>query len=91
MTKIITRPPGEALRAARERLGVSRAQLAGLADCSLASLERIEHGACPRRSRVLAQAWAALAELKNEQRPGCNQGAEENQADDTGQRSTPTA
>jgi len=52
---------GQDLRNAREQLGISRARLAGLADCSLSSLAWIEQGACPRRSRVLVQAWAALA------------------------------
>lgn len=61
MTLITTSSPGRDLRAARERLGISRARLAGLADVSLASLDRIEQGACPRRSRVLSQAWAVLA------------------------------
>jgi transcriptional regulator with XRE-family HTH domain len=60
---VITSSPGRDLRAARERLGISRARLAGLADVSLASLDRIEQGACPRRSRVLSQAWAALAAI----------------------------
>ncbi|MGO8907365.1 MAG: helix-turn-helix domain-containing protein [Solirubrobacteraceae bacterium] len=51
---------GSDLRAERERLGVSRARLAGLANCSLASLGGIEQGACPRHSKVLERAWAAL-------------------------------
>lgn len=62
----LPRRAGQELRAAREALGISRAQLAGLADCSLASLDKIEQGAVPRRSRVLAQAWAALASARSE-------------------------
>jgi len=54
---------GQDLRAARERLGISRARLAGLAGCSLSSLDRIEQGAVPRRSGVLRRATAILAEL----------------------------
>jgi transcriptional regulator with XRE-family HTH domain len=51
---------GRDLREARERLGLSRAQLAGLAGCGLASLGAIEQGAVPERSEVLERAWAAL-------------------------------
>ena len=54
---------GRELRAAREARGITRAQLAGLAQCSLASLDRIEQGAVPRRSAVLARAWDALADI----------------------------
>ena len=67
--------PGRDLRAARERLGITRAQLAGLAGCSLASLCAIEQGACPRRSRVLGQAWAALARVNAEQAPNDHEAA----------------
>ena len=51
---------GADLRQARERLCLSRAQLAGLADCSFSQLSLIEQGAAPKRSRVLAKAWAAI-------------------------------
>ena len=73
---------GRDLRAARERLGISRARLAGLANVSLASLDRIEQGACPRRSRVLSQAWAVLAAANagpsvNDHDPGASRAAEE--------------
>lgn len=48
---------------ARESAGLTRAQLAGLAGCSLSSLAAIEQGAVPKRSRVLAAAWDALRAL----------------------------
>ena len=51
---------GFALRAARERAGLTRVQLAVLADCSLTALASIEQGLVPRRSRILPRAWAAL-------------------------------
>lgn len=53
---------GQDLRAARERVGLTRAQLAGLCGCSLGSLANIEQGAVPRHSRVLEAALAAIAE-----------------------------
>jgi transcriptional regulator with XRE-family HTH domain len=59
-TATTTGSGGQSLRAARESAGITRAQLAGLAGCSLASLAAIEQGATPRRSLVLDRAWAAL-------------------------------
>jgi predicted transcriptional regulator len=53
------------LRAERERAGLTRAQLAGLAGCSLSTITNIEHGAVPRRSPTLDRVWAVL-----NQRPG---------------------
>jgi transcriptional regulator with XRE-family HTH domain len=61
-TELDRSTPGSDLRAARERLGITRAQLAGLAGCSYASLGLIEQGACPKRSRVLDRAWQAIAQ-----------------------------
>ncbi len=58
---------GRDLRSAREALGITRAQLAALAGCSLASLDAIEQGAVPRRSRVLTEAVAALERFRNAQ------------------------
>ena len=40
---------------------------AGLAGVSLSSLAGIEQGACPAHSRVLDQAWVALARVATEQ------------------------
>jgi transcriptional regulator with XRE-family HTH domain len=50
------------LRAARERAGLTRAQLAGLAGCSLSTITNIEHGAVPRRSPILDRLWSVLAD-----------------------------
>jgi transcriptional regulator with XRE-family HTH domain len=50
------------LRAARERAGLTRAQLAGLTGCSLSTITNIEHGAVPRRSPILDRLWAVLDE-----------------------------
>jgi DNA-binding XRE family transcriptional regulator len=58
---------GQNLRAARERLGVTRAELAGLAGCATSSLGFIEQGAVPKRSEVLARAWAVIEQLDAEQ------------------------
>jgi transcriptional regulator with XRE-family HTH domain len=58
---------GDDLRASRLRLGITRAQLAGLADCSYATLSQIEQGAIPRKSAVLQRAQQALATLAAEQ------------------------
>jgi len=52
------------LRAARARLGISRAQLASLAGCSLAALGAIEQGAVPRRSAVLERARQAIQDAE---------------------------
>jgi predicted transcriptional regulator len=48
------------LRSARKAVGLTRAQLAGLADCSISSLGDIEAGAVPRHSRVLQRAYQAI-------------------------------
>jgi predicted transcriptional regulator len=75
MTATTTAERGHDLRASRESLGITRAQLAGLADCSLAQLTAIEQGAVPRRSAVLERAWAALdnaESLHNDHEPAAN-------------------
>ncbi|MFT4035543.1 MAG: helix-turn-helix transcriptional regulator [Patulibacter sp.] len=51
---------GAALRARRERLGMTRAQLAALVGCGLTQLGNIESGAVPRRSAVLDLAEGVL-------------------------------
>jgi transcriptional regulator with XRE-family HTH domain len=53
-----------ALRQAREKAGVTRARLAGLAHCSYSQISNIEAGAVPNRSAVLERALAALAQLE---------------------------
>jgi transcriptional regulator with XRE-family HTH domain len=57
---------GARLRASRERLGLSRTELAGLVGCSPAALGGIESGYNPRRSRVLSRAWEVLDALQSE-------------------------
>lgn len=52
---------GAELRLARERAGVTRAELAGRAGVSLSQLAAIEAGAVPRRSAVLDRALRELA------------------------------
>jgi transcriptional regulator with XRE-family HTH domain len=57
---------GGTLRAAREQVGLTRAQLAGLAGCAISSLGFIEQGAVPERSAVLERAWAVITQLQAE-------------------------
>ncbi|MGI8623714.1 MAG: helix-turn-helix domain-containing protein [Solirubrobacteraceae bacterium] len=54
-------PGGFDVRSARQAVGLTRAQLAVRADCSLASLGNIEAGVIPRRSAVLERVAAVLA------------------------------
>lgn len=65
MSATTTTEPGQTaseLRAARERIGLTRAQVARLADCSLAQLGNLEAGAIPHRSAVLERVYAVLAD-----------------------------
>ena len=62
---------GDALRAARREAGLTRIQLAALADVSFSQLSNIEQGAVPKRSGVLERAFAAIAAL-NENDPAGN-------------------
>jgi transcriptional regulator with XRE-family HTH domain len=55
---------GQDLRVARERAGLSRARLAGLAGCSPASVQNLEAGYAPKRSQVMERVQAALAEVE---------------------------
>jgi len=50
----------ERLRAARLEAGLSRAALAGRAECSLASVANLEAGYIPKRSDVLPRILAVL-------------------------------
>ncbi len=70
---ITTTRSGHDLREARRRVGITRARLADLADCSIASLDRIEQGAVPKRSRVLERAWMAIERAENKNGPAGNQ------------------
>jgi len=54
------------VRVRRERLGLSREAVARLADVSLSSVELIETGWRPRRSRVIPAVMAALARAEAE-------------------------
>jgi hypothetical protein len=58
----------EGLRSRRERLRLSREQLARITEppCSAASIELFEGGWRPRRSRVLPAVFAALARVEAE-------------------------
>jgi len=57
---------GRTLRAARESVGLTRARLADLADCSISSLGFIEQGATPERSAVLERAWDVIKQFQAE-------------------------
>jgi len=57
------RPAGE-LRDRRRRLRLSRARLAGLARCSVTSIDNLEAGYVPERSAVLARVLDILDRLE---------------------------
>lgn len=52
------------LRLRRTRLGLSRAELAAAAECSLSTVSNIEQGAVPRRGYALERMRAALNRLE---------------------------
>jgi DNA-binding transcriptional regulator YiaG len=52
----------EEIRAARERTGLSRAKVAGLAGVSLSFIANVEQGAVPRRSGALERLLTFLAD-----------------------------
>lgn len=75
---------GEDLRASRERAGLTRARLAGLAGCSISTLAAIEQGAVPKRSGVLDRVAEVLAAreadgsadgARDERNPGAHRGS----------------
>lgn len=80
--------PGDELRAARQRAGLTRAQLAALAGCSLAQLGNLEQGAIPRRSAVLGRARAVIASY-NDARPADQPGAVTTSTAGTGRHAEP--
>ena len=81
MATTTTTSQGGRLREDREAAGLTRAQLAGLAGCSLASLANIEQGAVPKHSRVLDAARSVLEGLQRRDCPAeAAQGARENSA-----------
>jgi predicted transcriptional regulator len=60
---------GPELRSAREAAGISREQLARLADCSVNWIEQLEvRAVAPTRSDALPRIWRALDALRD--RPG---------------------
>ncbi len=66
-TTTITTDPDRSsneLRRRRERLGLSRARLAGLARCSVSSIDNLEAGYVPQRSAVLGRIFAVLDRLE---------------------------
>lgn len=53
------------LRERRQRLRLSRARLAGLARCSVTSIDNLEAGYVPERSAVLFRVLAVLDEIED--------------------------
>jgi transcriptional regulator with XRE-family HTH domain len=81
MATTTTNKPGQTLREARERAGLTRTRLAALVGCSLAQLANIEQGAVPRRSRVLEAAFEVIAErIQNDNDPASVPGRVERSA-----------
>ena len=66
MTAITITTTAEEVRAARRRAGITRAELARLAGCSLTFLANVEQGAVPRRSPTLDRVRAALEAAEHE-------------------------
>lgn len=69
MAASTTSPVGRELRVARERAGLSRQQLAALANCSIAWVVQLEmRGVPPARSEALERIWRALDALNGPDR-----------------------
>jgi transcriptional regulator with XRE-family HTH domain len=62
MTVTDTADTAAEIRAARERAGLTRAQVAARAGCSMSMLGDIEAGAIPKRSAVLDRVRTVLDE-----------------------------
>lgn len=56
-------PAGAELKAARQRAGLSRQKLAGLAGCSMAWVQQLEAGVQPADSPTLERIWMVLDAL----------------------------
>jgi predicted transcriptional regulator len=63
------------LRQTREAAGLTRAQLAGLADCSMAFIANVEQGYVPKRSPTLEHIFDVLNDVANDERPPGEAGA----------------
>lgn len=61
MTTTTTTITGAELRQRRKAAGLTQAELARRADCSLSIVGQFEAGAIPKRSTVLARVLSALA------------------------------
>jgi predicted transcriptional regulator len=62
----ITTTPVSDLRATRHRAGITRAELARRAGCSLTFLANVEQGAIPRRSPTLDRVRVILDDAERE-------------------------
>ncbi len=60
------------LRRRRERIGLTRHQLAARAGCSLTAVANIEYGLIPRRGKVLGRILTALTTAENDTEPAAN-------------------
>jgi len=70
MVTVTSTRVGPELRTARERAGLSREQLARLADCSSSRLAQLEGGMAPAKSEALKRIWRVLDALGAGQRKG---------------------
>jgi predicted transcriptional regulator len=69
------------VRTRRQAAGLTQAQLARLADCSLAFVGNLEAGYMPRRSPTLARILAVLDDM-NDNDPATTRGRVEESAED---------
>lgn len=74
ITTASDRPAGD-LRERRRRLGLSRARLAGLARCSVTSIDNLEAGYVPEHSAVLARVLDVIDRLEAEAHTDPERGA----------------
>jgi predicted transcriptional regulator len=63
-TNTVMRARTDTVRERRDRLGLTRAELAVRADCSMSYLQVVEAGALPRLSNVMPRIEKALTELE---------------------------
>ena len=67
-TTTYTPTTGAEIRARREALSMTRAELVGRSGCSLAFVASVETGAVPKHSAAVARLLEALAEAEREAR-----------------------